>query len=80
MMHEGLRRLYSGDFNQMITTVHADGTRVIELSSVGEGNVYKFRVKDLYGEHEEVLEHEVIENKVPPHVLERMEEAKRRRQ
>ena len=38
-----------------------DDTVIITLSKRGEGKVYKFQVKDLYGENEEVLWEEVKE-------------------
>jgi len=53
-----------------------DGSVIITLSKRGEDKTYRFRVKDLYGEHEEVLEHEVIEHKIPPWIEKRMKEAK----
>ena len=76
-MDEGLRKLYTGDFNTMAQRPQPDGSVLITLSKRGEGKTYRFRVKDLYGEHEEVLEHEVIEHKPPKHVLDRMEKAKK---
>lgn len=76
-MQEGLRKLYSGDFNHKRTEVYPDGSVIITLLKDGEDKTYRFRVKDLYGEHEEVLEHEVIEHKPPKHVLDRMEKAKK---
>lgn len=38
-----------------------DGSVIITLSKRGEKKVYKFKVKDLYGKKEEVLEEEEIE-------------------
>ncbi len=73
---EGLRKLYLGDFNRMSQTHDAEGNTIVTLSKDGEEKVYRFKVKDLYGEHEEVLEHEVIEHKPPPWVVQRMKEAK----
>lgn len=75
-MIEGLRKLYTGDFNYWEGVEQKDGSLVITLSKEGEDKAYRFRVKDLYGEHEEVLEHEVIETKTPKHILDRMKEAK----
>jgi len=60
---EGLRKLYAGDFNDMSQERQPDGTVIITLSKRGEHKTYRFRVKDLYGPNEEVLEHEVIEVK-----------------
>lgn len=73
----GLNKLYSGDFNNMNQKRQLDGTIIITLSKRGEGKSYRFRVKDLYGEHEEVLEHEVIDTKPPPWVEKRMKEARK---
>lgn len=73
---EGLEKLYTGDFNSMNQEPQPDGSVIITLSRHGEDKIYRFRVKDLYGEHEEVLEHKVIENKPPEYILRRMKEAK----
>ena len=75
-MKEGLAKLYSGDFNTMNQDWQSDGSVIITLTKDGEDKSYRFKVKDLYGEHEEVLEHEVIETKPPKHILDRMKEAK----
>jgi len=75
-MKEGLKRLYSGDFNFMNQSRQADGSTIITLSKEGETQTFRFRVKKLYKEDEEVLEHEVIETKPPKHILDRMKEAK----
>lgn len=60
---EGIIKLHSGDFNSMSQEWQPDGSVIITLSRRGENKVYKFKVKDLYGLNEEVLEHEVIEGK-----------------
>ncbi len=73
---KGLKKLYSGDFNDMSQEQQPDGSVIITLSKRDEAQTFKFRVKDLYGENEEVLEEEVIEVKVPKHILDRMKEAK----
>jgi len=73
---EGLKRLYSGDFNDMSQERLPDGSVIVTLSKRGEGKSYRFRVKDLYGEHEEVMEHEVIEHKPKLWIEKRMKEAK----
>lgn len=75
-MKEGLSRLYTGDFNVMSQEQQPDGSVLITLSKDDEDKLYRFKVKDLYGEHEELLEHEVISNKPPQWVLARMKEAK----
>lgn len=74
---EGLRKLYSGDFNIMNQEQQPDGSVIITLSKHGEGKSYRFRVKDLYGEHEQVLEHKVIPHKIPKYIQDRMKEAKK---
>jgi len=76
MMREGLKKLYSGDFNDMSQERQPDGSVVITLAKRGERKSYRFRVKDLYGENEEVLEHKVIPTGAPQWVKDRMEEAK----
>ncbi len=76
-MKKVLKQLYAGDFNNMEQNWQADGSVVITLKRDNEPErSCKFRVKDLYGENEEVLEEEVIEVKVPKHILDRMKEAK----
>lgn len=57
----GIEKLKAGDFNDMSQEGQPDGSAIITLSKRGEGKVYKFRVKDLYGKNEEVLSEEVIE-------------------
>ena len=76
-MIEGLRKLYTGDFNGAKQEEQSDGSVIITLAKRGEDKTYRFRVKDLYGEHEEVLEHEVIDTKPPKHILSRMKEARK---
>ena len=58
----GLEKLKTGDFNAMDQDWAADGSVLVTLSKRGEGKIYRFRVKDLYGEHEEVLSEEVKKN------------------
>ena len=74
MMREGLRKLYSGDFNTMHQEKQADGSVIITLSKRGENKSYRLRVRDLYGENEEVTEHRVIPAGPPQWVKDRMEE------
>ena len=57
----GVDKLKSGDFNEMSQEVQSDGSVIITLSKRGEGKVYRFKIKDLYGENEEVLWEEEIE-------------------
>jgi len=75
-MNKGLRKLYAGDFNDMSQEWQPDGSVIITLSRRGENKTYRFRVKNLYKENEKVLEHEVIEAKIPKFLEDRMEEAK----
>ena len=75
-MEEGLRKLYTGDFNNLESERQPDGSSIVILSKRGEVKIYRFRVKELYGEHEEVLEHEVIDKRPPRYILDRMKEAK----
>jgi len=59
----GIEKLKLGDFNDMSQARQEDGSVIITLSKRGEGEVYRFRVIDLYGEHEEILEEEVLGGK-----------------
>lgn len=72
----GLNRLYRGEVNYMKQEPQPDGSVIITISKHGEGKTHRFRVKDLYGENEDVLEHEVIEYKSPQFILDRMKQAK----
>lgn len=56
----GIEKLKSGDFNDMSQDRQPDGSVIITLVRRGEGKTYRFRVKDLYGEHEEVISEEII--------------------
>jgi len=76
-MLEGLRRLYSGDFNAINQEWQPDGSVIITLAKEGEATIYRFKVKNLYGENEEVLEHEIRPVAPPKWGLDRMEEAKK---
>ena len=80
MMEEGLRRLYTGDFNAMMTEEQPDGSVVITLSKDGDDNDYRFKVRDLYGENEKVLKHEVVLRKAPQFVIDRMKKAKKEKE
>ena len=72
----GHTKLYSGDFNTMAQQCQPDGSVIITLSKRGEKVTYRFRVRDLYGPQEELLEHQVIPTGPPPWVIDRMREAK----
>lgn len=56
----GIEKLKAGDFNDMSQERLNDKVVIITLSKRGEGKTYKFRVEDLYGKKEKVLEEEVI--------------------
>lgn len=55
-MHEGLKKLKTGDFNNMEQKVLPDRSRIITLSSRKYKRVYVFRVRNLYERNEEVLD------------------------
>ena len=57
----GLEKLKSGDFNNMSQTDREGDEVTVTLSKRGEGKIYRFRVKDLYGENEVVISEEVID-------------------
>jgi len=73
---EGLDKLHSGDYNNFNCEYLPDNVVIVTIEKRGEGKLYRFKVRDLNGEHEEVLEHEVIENKPPQFILDRMKEAR----
>ena len=58
---KGIEKLKAGDFNDMSQEQQDDSSMLITLSKRGEGKVYKFQVRDLYGQNEEVISEEVIE-------------------
>ena len=76
-MKECRQKLYSGDFNTMEQSWQPDGSVIITLRKDNDPRTWKLKVKNLYQENEEVLEHEIIEAKPPKYVLDRMEEAKK---
>lgn len=57
----------------------SDGSVVITLSTEGDPETYRFRVMDLYGENEQLLEHQVIRPDSRPWLKQRMDQAKRQR-
>ena len=57
----GIEKLKAGDFNSMSQTDRVGDEVTVTLSKRGEGKVYLFRVKDLYGENEEVISEEGFE-------------------
>ncbi|MDP2105851.1 MAG: hypothetical protein Q8J76_07640 [Desulfobulbaceae bacterium] len=74
-MEKGLKKLYSGDWNILEAREQPDGSQRITLTKDGENKVYRFRVKNLYQEDEELLEDEVIKVETPAHIKKRMKEA-----
>lgn len=72
---EGLRKLYRGDFNSADWEWQDDGTVIITLVKDNDNVHYRFRVRDPFGEREELLSHEVIEHKLPPWIAQRIKEA-----
>jgi len=72
---KGISKLYTGDFNSMHVETLPDGSQRITLTKDGENKIYRFRVKNLYQEDEEVLEDEVIKIEQPKHIKKRMKEA-----
>lgn len=58
---EGLKKLKEGDFNYMDQEPQPDGSIIITLSSRHYPEVYRFRVRDLYGENEQLLDIETGE-------------------
>jgi hypothetical protein len=73
----GLRKLYAGDFNYMAQDWQPDGSVIVTLGKRGQHVKYRMHVRTLYGEHEQVLEHEVVPIRTPQWVIDRMEEAKK---
>ncbi len=78
-MEKGLEKLYNGDFNNMLQEIQPDGSVIVTLSKRGEKDSYRFRVMDLYGENEQLLEHEVINSGDKPWLKQRMDQAKKQR-
>jgi hypothetical protein len=72
---KGIHKLYRGDFNTMNVEALPDGSQRITLTKDGEDKVYRFRVKNLYQEDEELLEDEVLTVETPQHIKKRMKEA-----
>ena len=58
---KGIDKLKAGDFNNMSQTDQEGDEVTVQLSKRGEGKLYRFRVKDLYGPNEDVIWEEVIE-------------------
>lgn len=56
-----LERLKSGNFNIISQKEETDGSLTITLTKRGDNHIYRMKVKNLYGENEEVLSEEVTE-------------------
>jgi len=52
----GLEKLKTGDFNDMMQEQQPDGSVIITLSKRGEDKVYKFRVRNLYQPDEQEVD------------------------
>ena len=50
----GLKKLKQGDFNEMSQERQPDGSVLITLTSTSYPEIYRFQVKNLYQEDEEV--------------------------
>jgi len=76
--HKGIQKLYCGDFNSIFVEKLPDGSQKITLTKDGEDKVYRFHVKNLYQEDEEILEYsEESIGEIPAHIKERMEKARK---
>lgn len=53
---KGLKKLKTGNFNNMSQERQSDGSVIITLSSRKWAGTERFRVKDLYGPNEEVVD------------------------
>jgi hypothetical protein len=74
-MTPGQLRLYSGDYNYLSQEWREDGTVIVTISGGRSGRVHRLRVRDLWGEREEVLEEEELVDVTPDAVVERLLEA-----
>jgi len=70
----GQCRLYSGDFNYVSYDGQPDGTDIVTIAGGKSGQVHRMHVRDLWGEHEEVLTEEEGDSNPPPHVAARLAE------
>jgi len=73
---KGIDKLYLGDFNTMEQERLPGGITKVTLEKRGEHKQHQLLVRDLYGEHEEVLEDKVIAWKRPPWSIERERRAR----
>lgn len=72
-MTQGQRRLYSGDYNSMQQDRQPDGTVIVTVSGGRTPLVHRMHIRDLWGENEEVLSEEKVNNEVPEWLLARLE-------
>ena len=70
-------RLYSGDYNYMQQAHQPDGSVIVQISGGRSGQVHRMHVRDLWGEHEEILSEVVIPPGPLPWIQDRLEEAGR---
>lgn len=70
----GQKRLYSGDYNYMNQEWQPDGSVVVTISGGKSGQVHRMHVRDLWGEHEEVLTEERLPEGPPAHIVARLAE------
>ena len=57
-MPEGRRKLQTGDFNNCSRYRLDDGSYVVTIDKYGDNKLYRFQVKNLYLEDEEIIEYE----------------------
>jgi len=74
---KGIDKLYLGDFNNMTQEHLPGGITKVTLEKRGEHVQYQMLVRDLYGEHEEVLEDKAVTWKRPVWREERERKAKK---
>lgn len=72
----GQRRLYSGDYNYLNQEWQPDGTVIVTVSGGRSGQVHRLHIRDLWGEHEEVLTEQIIPQNIPGHIAARFAELK----
>lgn len=73
----GQRRLYSGNHNYISQAWQPDGTVVLIQIGGSLPIGHLMHVRDLYGEHEEVLTEEAIPPGPPPWIRDRLDQARR---
>jgi len=73
----GQRRLYSGDYNYSNQEWQLDGSVIVTISGGKSGRTDRMHIRNLWGEHEEVLDEKRVEDGPPPWLKDRLEEAGR---